>query len=264
MRNRKLIKIEALYRHMMLRYMAGSLPIILITEYPKCGASWLGQMLSEITGLPFPRQEFPKFGQAIYHGHYLGIKTKAPTIVFWRDPRDVMVSWYHHCLFHSDKNHPDFVNQYRSALAFEDVDDVEGNLASFIRLVFESPISPRFTFNDFVDFWHGRNGVVECSYEDFKSDPVTSLDGVLRALNFRDYSSTSISLAVEKYTFSKQANRKPGEEDSSSYLRKGVVGDWVNYFTSESARILDDYLGDRLIKLGYEKDHSWVNLGIKE
>ena len=41
-------------------------------------------------------------------------------------------------------------------------------------------------------------------------------------------------------------------------MRKGIVGDWKNYFNKEAREIFNHYAGDQLIKLGYEKDRSWV------
>ena len=48
-------------------------------------------------------------------------------------------------------------------------------------------------------------------------------------------------------------------ENISSFLRKGVAGDWKNKFNKEAAMIFDHYAGDMLIKLGYETDHNWIN-----
>ena len=52
--------------------------------------------------------------------------------------------------------------------------------------------------------------------------------------------------------------RKAGEEDRSSFLRKGIAGDWKNHFNTEAVNIFDHYAGETLIKLGYEKNHDWV------
>jgi hypothetical protein len=37
----------------------------------------------------------------------------------WRDGRDVMVSWYHHCLFLNEITNPRFVERARKDPAFE-------------------------------------------------------------------------------------------------------------------------------------------------
>lgn len=249
-----------MYRFARLKYLAGLLPIILVTEYPKSGASWLAQMLAEITGYEFPRQRFPSLKPSIFHGHYRLKQTTSKTIVFWRDPRDIMVSWYHHCLFKSDKNNPQLVEQITARLGFDDVHNVKDNLPKFIEYSFTSPISPRFSYNDFFDTWFGRNDVIYSSYEKLQHDTVKELLIICEKLDFPQPSETTIIELVRKYSFSNLASRSPGAEVKSNYLRKGIVGDWKNYFTPFSAKSLNEYLGRRLILLGYEQDDSWVDL----
>ncbi len=64
---------------------------------------------------------------------------------------------------------------------------------------------------------------------------------------------------VHKYSFEQQSKRKVGEENQNSFLRKGIIGDWKNVFTQEAKELFDSYAGCALIKLGYEKDNSWVH-----
>jgi hypothetical protein len=45
--------------------------------------------------------------------------------------------------------------------------------------------------------------------------------------------------------------RKRGEEDSSSFFRKGVAGDWKNVFTPQDREIFEAEAGELLVKLGY-------------
>ena len=63
---------------------------------------------------------------------------------------------------------------------------------------------------------------------------------------------------VEDYSFAKTSGRKPNTEDKSSFLRKGIAGDWKNHFTREAAEVFDRYCGDALIAAGYEPDRTWI------
>ena len=45
--------------------------------------------------------------------------------------------------------------------------------------------------------------------------------------------------------------RKRGEEDPSSFFRKGVAGDWKNVFTRLDVEVFHEAAGDLLVKLGY-------------
>lgn len=257
MRSRRMIQIEAKYRKFLLRFFQKQFPIYLVTEYPKSGASWLGQMLSECIPAPFPRQKFPKFGKSIFHGHYLQKKYNGPTVVFWRDPRDIMVSWYYHCLFQSDKNHPSFVAQHVCALQFKDVENISKNLPRFIDFMFTTPLSPRFTFNMFFDSWFDFSSAVHVKYESMISDTGATLVSTLNNLGIECKRET-IDKSVEKYSFNNQANRAPGDEKTTSYLRKGIVGDWKNHFTDESKQIFLNHIGNRLVQLEYEQDNTWA------
>ena len=66
-----------------------------------------------------------------------------------------------------------------------------------------------------------------------------------------------INRAIERFNFKRQSGRKKGSESSDEFLRKGIVGDWKNHFTRESAEVFNFYAGDALIKAGYEKDKKW-------
>lgn len=51
--------------------------------------------------------------------------------------------------------------------------------------------------------------------------------------------------------------RRQGDEDIRSHFRKGVSGDWKNYFTTEHRKFFKEKYNDLLVKLGYEKDDKW-------
>ncbi len=62
---------------------------------------------------------------------------------------------------------------------------------------------------------------------------------------------------VKYNTFEVVTGRKQGEEDITAHQRKGIVGDWKNYF---SDRVKDEFkkrFGDVLIQTGYEQDLNW-------
>lgn len=51
--------------------------------------------------------------------------------------------------------------------------------------------------------------------------------------------------------------RKPGQLDTDSHLRKGIVGDWQTYFNGDHIIRTKELAGELLIELGYEKDFDW-------
>ncbi|MEM9824701.1 MAG: hypothetical protein AAF985_26675 [Bacteroidota bacterium] len=61
----------ALKRYAMWHFLSKPLQLICVTEYPKCGASWLCLILSDYLELPFPRNVNPQLKRSIMHGHFL-------------------------------------------------------------------------------------------------------------------------------------------------------------------------------------------------
>lgn len=51
--------------------------------------------------------------------------------------------------------------------------------------------------------------------------------------------------------------RTRGEEDVSAHYRKGIAGDWRNYFTEPLKDAFKERYGDLLIAAGYERDDDW-------
>ena len=251
---------DAFQRLVMLNLVSSSLPLYIVTEYPKSGGTWITQVLSECLGVPFPRNIRPKWESSMMHGHIKYSPLMSNVVAVFRDGRDCMVSWYFHTLFQNDKNSPILVEKTRKQLGFSDLDDVRSNLPAFIEYIFEkdkSSFSPyKFTWAQFVRDWNHRD-CVKIKYEAMVADGVTEISRVLASLNRSDVLKDHIEDVVEKYTFANQAKRKPGEENKSSFLRKGQPGDWKEKFSKESAEIFNFYAGKELIDLGYEPDSTW-------
>jgi len=97
---------------------------------------------------------------------------------------------------------------------------------------------------------------VEVRYEDLLKRPVEEVTRLLAFLG-ADTNPEMVRRCVESTSFEWSSNRKRGQEDSSSFFRKGVAGDWRNVFTEEDKRIFKQAAGGLLIKLGYEEDSDW-------
>ena len=155
------IKFDALVRLIMQNTLAGILPIYLVTEYQKSGGSWVGQLISEYLGIPFPRNKIPRIEKCVLHGHVLPTPFLRNVVCVFRDGRDAVVSSYFHMLFENEKNSPHLVTRTRGALSFKDYNDVEANLPLFMEYLFErhhmrSVFRPnQFTWTEFVRRWHG-------------------------------------------------------------------------------------------------------------
>ena len=61
----------------------------------------------------------------------------------------------------------------------------------------------------------------------------------------------TVRRCVSAASFEKLAQgRERGQEDPTSFFRKGVVGDWKNVFTDKDKQLFKEEAGDLLIELG--------------
>lgn len=70
-------------------------------------------------------------------------------------------------------------------------------------------------------------------------------------------SSSATETLLDKYSFQKISGRKLGTEDVKNHYRKGIPGDWKNYFNEEHTSLFKELSGDLLINCNYEKDNNW-------
>ena len=231
---------------------------VVLTEYPKSGGSWMSQLLSAAMEIPYTRNRLPTLGSQILHGCFLNVSRNIDTVVVWRDGRDTMVSYYYHIMFDKPLTSAMAGNSVRKLLGVKDPHDVDTNLPRFVEWACTGGY-PRFTWGDFVNRWYEKPGVVFTSYEACLLDPYTELRKILD--HFGQFGKTDEELhgIIHQHSFETQSTRKPGEEDVNSFIRKGIAGDWKNYFNKEASEIFLTYCGEELLLLGYSENDSWIN-----
>lgn len=231
---------------------------VTMTEFPKSGGTWVGEMLSAATGMPFIRDCAPPSRKYVMHKHALPglIAGKRPIVIF-RDGRDALVSFYFHARFLKDPR------TVRLTTLFADKFPDSGagaraEMPRFVERMLTDPIYPRFTWHAFAEAWHERPNTIATSYEEMHRDPVSTMKHLLERLGLHPVS--DLESIVEQFSFARQSGqRMTGEEDRSSFLRKGIVSDWRNYFCRETAEMFDHHAGAALIALGYESDRNWIS-----
>lgn len=229
----------------------------LVNEYPKSGGSWFAQLLSEAMGLPFPRNRLPMFRSSLLHGHYRYRPIMTNSAVVWRDGRDVMVSWYYHRVVGNELSSASLTSETAKLLGVKDAQDIGKYLPRFIEHSFHAETQPRFSWSEFVDDWYDKE-VFHTKYEDLLVDAASELGRAIDWFGVEGVSAARIDEIVAKYSFQAQSGRKPGSENTKSYLRSGVAGGWKDKFSPEARELYSHYAGKQLIKLGYESDDSWV------
>jgi hypothetical protein len=97
----------------------------------------------------------------------------------------------------------------------------------------------------------------EVRYEDLLKNPHEELARLFAFLGVADDSET-VGRCVDTNAFERWTEgRKPGQEESSSFYRKGEVGDWRNAFTERDKDVFKRAAGRTLVELGYERDADW-------
>lgn len=263
-------KIEQLIRLIFINSIAIRNDSVLLVEYPKSGGTWLGQLISAYLDIPFPRNQLPSLKRSLYHSHYLpkyNILRNKNILYLIRDGRDAMISLYYHQLIWNEKNklNPKDVHYHRSKVPFDDYDNIEANLAAFIKYTFENKPSKwqQFTYmgnwaeynNKWVQVKH--NNLFMIKYEDLLTQPLPILKNLLESVFNLNVDAERLNQIINQFSFENQTKRNKGEEKKSSFLRKGISGDWKNYFGTKEKELFKKYAGDTLIKLGYESDNQW-------
>jgi hypothetical protein len=178
-----------------------------------------------------------------------------------RDGRDVAVSMIHH-MWNYSKDEGAFYDlepedlkkrdAYRKDPALAEGLFTEKRLRSIARM-WATQVGAAVEYGPAL---FGEN-YAEVRYEDLLQRPEEEVGKLLSFLG-ADASQELVRHCIESNSFEKWSEgRNRGQEESSSFYRKGVAGDWRHVFTEQDKRIFKEIAGDLLIELGYEKDESW-------
>jgi Sulfotransferase family len=99
-------------------------------------------------------------------------------------------------------------------------------------------------------------GIYSCSYESLLRDGEATVKGILGFLDLPADRAT-IDDMLRRSSFKFTTGRDNGREQSTSFYRKGIAGDWTNHFSQADKDVFKELAGDMLVELGYEKDLAW-------
>ena len=99
-------------------------------------------------------------------------------------------------------------------------------------------------------------GLWTCSYESLLNDNRELARTILVFLGL-NYDDQIINNMIYKSSFEFITGRKQGQAHEKSFYRKGIAGDWKNYFSRREKEKFKEIAGELLIKLGYERDYKW-------
>lgn len=162
-----------------------------------------------------------------------------------RDPRDVLVSWY----FAAKVSHPPVGDLERIRRDLNRLSETDGLLYSLDYLQQIGLFAAKRS-------WMGADArdenVLLVRYEDLiGADSVAHFEKLFRHCDIR-VPNEDLPEILQSYGFEQLSGRRPGQEDQAAHLRKGVPGDWRNYFNTKISARFEFMVGNLLECWNYQ------------
>ena len=220
---------------------------IFVVTYPKCGTTWTQQIIYLILDNGVPVKNEKQYAMDTYFEVYGSktvmkpiIKTHLPYdmvpqnqsakyLIVMRNPKDVVVSFYHHLKKSKSVSCPlDFHGFF--------VEWINGNLA----------------YGDYfahsLSYWRHRNdpNVTYLVYEEMKRNPREAVLAISRFLGkeyterLLDNNNNNESILDNVVNYSSFDYMKTDVSEHNQFLlRKGITGDWRNHLTKQESDQID-------------------------
>lgn len=112
-------------------------------------------------------------------------------------------------------------------------------------------------WNETIDIFNEEPPSHRITYEEMKDDMAEALKKLFIAIGVESNNEIA-DKCEEESTFERMSGRPPGQEEPTAKARKGIVGDWRNYFTLADGELFDALAGEQLMAMGYEADSNWT------
>jgi hypothetical protein len=235
---------------------------VFLCTYPKSGTTWLGYLIAQVLKLePDEQIDLKSFNRYVPDVNFQLTKRGSlkdyadsldprfflchatydehlPKVVYvMRDPRDVMLSYWHYKKFLSK--------------------DFKTSLAEYLAGYDHWPCE----WDQHVASWllpRQHPNLLVLKYEDLHSDTAAVLRNVLQFAD-RPFEDDRIVKAVEASGFDRMrqteekfgVHGKAGDE-KERFVRKGQIGSWREEMTQEEIRIIEEKYGQTMRAVGYE------------
>jgi hypothetical protein len=153
---------------------------------------------------------------------------KELAVFIHRDPRDVMISQM-------------FFRKIQPS------DQVVTNIINGLREQNERVIG----IEKFVNQWLADERVVHTRYEWLHSQPIDELQKFSQYILGKQQGERRLRNILGRQAFSKWKPVFPGS------MKKGVVGEWKNHYKRHHGKLIDSFLGEFMLELGYIEDRDW-------
>ena len=152
-------------------------------------------------------------------------------IVVLRNPKDVLVSQYH--FYRMNKK----------------VGPFTGTWDEFFEMFQNKELHLGFWFDHICSWWQQRNNTnfFFVKYEAMKKDPHATISKLIEFLGVSGLEDKLDELVKHIDFDSMKENKMVNRENwglfdfkKSVFMRKGIIGDWKNYFSDDQSRFVDD------------------------
>lgn len=254
------------------RRVQGDRMVAIVATAHKVGSTWLFHMLRDLG--QFERKLLPSrfmhqdtillddpevftsltrsSGYSIYKSHSHPISYTLPPqavdavrfITIYRDPRDAIVS----------------ASFFVASLAPDRGGWGEKFRAMYVRGRIEALIRNGDFLLTRLEQWYRSEVAFKVRYEDLLHNPEREMTRAAAYLGL-DCGAERIARVCERHSFKVRSGRSPGNEKASDFLRKGISGDWKNYFDSGCVSAFKEAYDGRwnrlLVEMGYESTLDW-------
>lgn len=163
-----------------------------------------------------------------------------------RDPRDVVVSWYF------SRKYSHVVTERAKQLKKDVLHNLsfEDGMLHSIEYLHQYGIYT--VLRSWIDAPNRDPNVMVVRFEDLiVPDNLALFERVFSHCQI-DLPEGVLAQLLRDYSFERLAGRDRGEEDRTAHYRKGVSGDWTQYFDDTMVRRFRELTGDLVDRLGYE------------
>lgn len=241
--------------------------VVFVASLAKSGSTWLAGMLAALPG--FDRYQPSGWtaamdtgaSQDVYPGLFAEVRRRLAVIkghtpgtienvsrlqeagvkylITVRDPRDQIISGYWY--LRNRPHHP----AHRLAMTLSLDEFVSHELDPGTASVPRAAWLRKWLQNRDPDHSH----IVR--YEDLLQNPLEEMRRICDFLGF-EVGSELLEAIVLRHSFTAISGRAPGQEDRTSFLRRGVAGEWKESFSPEQRDLARRHVDDVAVALGYE------------